>query len=91
MVGLCPQGTAIDNVDVHIYPLLGVTQNTQFFFNLTIKHPMCMGINVPQNICSRKIFTLPTKTYPWNMSLFNKNHDVIVQVDPHKQPLDAAS
>ena len=29
---LCPQGTAIDDVDVPIYPLLGVTRNTQLFF-----------------------------------------------------------
>ena len=42
MVVLCPQGTAIDNVDVPIYPLLGVTRNTQLlFFNTTIRHPMC--------------------------------------------------
>ena len=89
MVGLCPQETAIDNVDIPIYPLFGVTQNTQlFFFNNTIKHPMCIGINVPQNICM-KIVKTPHKDVP--LSLFNKNHDVIFQVDPHKQPLDAAS
>ena len=51
---------------------------------------MYMGINVPQ-IFVGKYLKLPTKTYPWNMSLFNKNHDVIFQVDPHKQPLAAAS
>ena len=45
---LCPQGTAIDDVDVPIYPL---------------KHPMCMGINVPQNIC-RKIVKTPHKDVP---------------------------
>ena len=63
MVELCPQETAIDNVDVPIYPLLGVTRNTQFFFNTTIRHPMCMGINVPQNIC-RKIVKTPLKDVP---------------------------
>ena len=63
MVGLCPQGTAIDKVDVPIYPLLGVTRNTQLFFNTTIKHPMCMGMNVPQNIC-RKIVKTPHKDVP---------------------------
>ena len=57
---------------------------------------MCMGINLLRNI-SRKIvktlslFKFPTKTYPWNMSLFNKNRDVIFQVDPNKQALAAAS
>ena len=63
MVGLCPQGTAIDNVDVPIYPLLGGTRNMQLFFNTTIRHPMCMGINVPQNI-SRKIVKTPHKDVP---------------------------
>ena len=63
MVGLCPQKTVIDNVDVPIYPLLGVTWNTQFFFNTTIKHPMCMDINITQNIC-RKIVKTPNKDVP---------------------------
>ena len=31
MVGLCPQETVLDNVNVPIYPLLGVTWNTQFY------------------------------------------------------------
>ena len=64
MVRLYPQGTAIDNVDVPIYPLLGVTRNTQLlFFITTIRHPMCMGINVPQNIC-KKIVKTPHKDVP---------------------------
>ena len=62
MVGLCPQETAIDNVDVPIYPFLGVTRNTHFF-NTTIRHPMYMGINVPQNICRKRVKT-PHKDVP---------------------------
>ena len=44
-----------------------------------------------ENSSNSSLFKFPTNPYPWNMSLFNKNRNVIFQVDPHKQPLEAAS
>ena len=37
------------------------------------------------------LFKFPTNMYLWNVNLFNQNQDVISQVDPLEQPLDATS
>ena len=69
---------------------------SRFFLKYHHKTPHVYGHKSPvkyfeENSQNSSLFKFPTKTYPWNMSLFNKNCNVIFQVDPHKQPLEAAS
>ena len=65
-------------------------RTADFRKNLAVSSKRSYEIGNSYTVPKSSFPKISTKTYSLNLSLLKKNRDVIFQLDPRKEPLDAA-